>query len=259
MAERRVPRPLLDWERYRPIAERSSSRGAPTRCVVIAPDSGRAITVTAGEVLRLSCPDGPQVADVCFWSAEDPTERLWANQTLNREGTHVTTRSRLWGTMPRFRPLATVVADTLTPIDTGTNAKHHIVLGAHCNEWLWYLATGRRGHPSCYAQLCDAATEAAIDIGLVHDNVNFFQKTRIDPVNGQYVTERSDARAGDYVELYAEIDLVVGISACPMGSGEHRAESGRRDPLSLIAETFATGTTPQRFVYAEEVARLHDH
>ena len=258
MSERRVPRPLIDWDFYRPIAEQSATRTGPTRVVEIAVDTGRAITVGAGEVVRLSCPDGPQVADVCFWSAADPTERLWANQTLNREGTHVTTGSRLWGTMPNFRPLATLVADTVVTSDTGTNARHHIVLGAHCNEWLWYLATGERGHPSCYQQLCDSATEAGIDVGLVHDNVNFFQKTRIDPLSSQYVTERSDAVAGDFVELYAEIDLVVGISACPMGSGGHRAESGLRDPLPMVAETFATGVAPRPFVYEEEVQRLQN-
>ena len=101
--ERRVPRPPFEWSDYEPLV--SEPRGQAVDSVEVPPDSGRHIEVPQGHIFRLACPDGAQVADVCVFNADDPTERFWANQTLLREGAHVTRGSRLWGTMPLYRPL----------------------------------------------------------------------------------------------------------------------------------------------------------
>lgn len=245
--ERRVPAPRFDARSYRQYADVDRTRAETS--VVIPPDSGRSIVVPRGSIFRLTCPEGPQVADVCFFNREDPAERLWANQTLNREGVYVSTGSRLWGTMPRFRPLATLIADSVADRSDPTATPHHIVLGAHCNPWMWLVATGRQDHPNCYDQLCSAVADAGIPEHLIHDNINFFQRTRIDAATHAYVTEPSGAQAGDYVELVAEVELTIAVSTCPMGSGRHRAESGNRDPLPLIAEVFTSGFVPQEFSY----------
>jgi uncharacterized protein YcgI (DUF1989 family) len=244
---RRVPRPEFNWLDYEPIAH--EPRGAPVSTTEIAVDSGRAVHVPQGHVFRLACPDGAQVADVCFFNANDPTERLWANQTLNREGAYVSAGSRLWGTMPRFRPLATIVTDTVHDRVAAGDTPHHIVLGAHCNRWMWLLATGRADHPNCYDHLTMAVDEAGIPRSLIHDNVNFFQKTRLNPESHQYETRPSNVQPGDYVELYAELPLVVAISACPMGSGRYRAESGQRDPKRLLAIVYRTTLRTPEFAY----------
>jgi uncharacterized protein YcgI (DUF1989 family) len=245
--ERRVPRPGMDWSAYEPIA--AEERLPPDEVVTIEVDTGRAMRVPQGHIFRLTCPEGAQVADVCIFNADDPTERLWANQTLNREGAYVSTGSRLWSTMPHFRPLATIVADTVRARTDPTDTPHHIVLGAHCNPWMWLLATGRDDHPNCYDHLCMAVDEVGIDRALIHDNVNFFQKTRIDTATYQYVTQIPDVAAGDFVELYAELPLVVAVSVCPMGSGRFRAESGRRDPKRLVASVHPTAYRPPPFAY----------
>lgn len=245
--ERRVPRPGFEWSHYAPIA--AERRRGAIASVELPVDSGRAVRVPRGHVLRLTCPEGAQVADVCFFNAEDPTERLWANQTLNREGAYVSVGSRLWGTMPRFRPLATIIADTVRDRVPPGDTPHHIVLGAHCNRWMWLLATGRSDHPNCYDQLAAAVDEAGIDQSLIHDNVNFFQRTRLDRETHQYVTEPSDVLPGDYVELYSEQTLVVAISVCPMGSGRFRAESGQRDPRPLRASVHPTSVEVPAFSY----------
>ena len=245
--ERRVPSPAFDSVPYR--AYRRVARTAPQNAVEVAVDTGRSVWVSRGDLLRLSCPDGPQIADVCFFNESDPSEHLWANQTLNREGVYVTVGSRLWGTMPRFRPLATIVADTVADHTHPSSTPHHIVLGAHCNPWMYLVATGRDDHPNCYEQLCRAVDEAGISRDRIHDNINFFQRTRLDPMSHAYVTEPSGVVAGDYIELVAEVDLIVAISACPMGSARYRAESGKRDPRRLLAEVFAADVDLPEFRY----------
>lgn len=251
VGERHVPRPGFDWSRYAPIV--AEHRAPAITTVTLEVDTGRAVHVPKGHVFRLSCPDGAQVADVDFFNAADPTERLWANQTLNREGAYVTVGSRLWSTMPKFRPLATMVADTVRDRVPPGGTPHHVVLGAHCNRWMWLLATGRGDHPNCYDHISMAVDEAGIPRSLIHDNVNFFQKTRLDPHTHQYVTEPSDVVLGDYVELYAELPLVVAISVCPMGSGRFRAESGHRDPKRLIATVHPTAVEVPEFAYPAPV------
>lgn len=245
--ERRIPYPLLDVGFYEKVA--ASDRTNPVEAVLIAPESGRAVKVPAGHVARVSGPEGPQIGDVDFFNASDPSEHLWANQTLLREGAWLTTGSRLWGNMPNYRPLMTIVADTVPFVDRGNGARHHIIIGSHCPRWYWWLAIGDKEHSNCYDQLCSAARAVGIDTSLVHDNLNLFQKSRVDFATGHYVTEGSDARPGDYVDFYAEIDIVMAISTCPLGSGARPAESGQCDPKPLRVEVYETGIEPSEFSY----------
>ena len=121
---------------------------------------------------------------------------------------------------------------------------------------MYLVATGRDDHPNCYDQLCQAVEEAGISRDQIHDNINFFQRTRLDPMSHQYVTEPSGVVAGDYIDLVAEVDLIVAISACPMGSARYRTESGKRDPLRLLAEVFAADVNLPEFRYVAGAGAL---
>ena len=52
---------------------------------------------------------------------------------------------------------------------------------------------------------------------------------------GQYFMKASPARAGDHLELFAEIDLLGALSACPGGdcSAEHSSDTARCHPLRV--------------------------
>jgi hypothetical protein len=49
----------------------------------------------------------------------------------------------------------------------------------------------------------------------------------------QYFMKASPVRPGDYLEFYAEVDLLGGLSACPGGdcSSEHSSDSALCYPL----------------------------
>jgi len=51
----------------------------------------------------------------------------------------------------------------------------------------------------------------------VHDVLNVFQVTGLDPVHEIYFMAPSPARKGDFFEFFAEIDLLCAISTCPSG------------------------------------------
>ena len=50
----------------------------------------------------------------------------------------------------------------------------------------------------------------------VHDVINLFQVTALD-ATGKYVMYASPAKADDYIEFFAEQDLLLALSACPGG------------------------------------------
>ena len=143
----------------------------------------------------------------------------------------------------------TILEDTVQNLVTHPGARHHIILGAHCNPYYWLIATGQWEHASCYTNLVEAITPFGLGPEYVHDNLNLFQKTRIEPKTSRYVTEASDAKAGDYVEFYAEMNVLLAISACPLGSGRFAAETNKSDARPLLAEIYDTGVDPLPFEY----------
>jgi uncharacterized protein YcgI (DUF1989 family) len=246
---RRFPTPALDRLFYESIrARRTTFRLAEE--LYIPKETGKGFVVRAGQSLQLICVEGPQVADMDVFNFNDPKERLWANQTLNREGAHLTTFSRLWGNMPHFRPLMTIIEDTVETVPTAPGARHHIILGAHCNPYYWLIARADMNHSNCYMNLVSAIAPFGLGAEHVHDNLNVFQKTRIDVETSRYVSEASDAKPGDYVEFFAEIDVLVAVSACPGGSLRHPAETGLSDTKPLLVKIFDTGIEPRPFSYA---------
>lgn len=252
-AVRRFPTPAFNRAFYENLrAQRGTFRLVEK--IAIPSEAGKGLLARQGQAVRVVCVDGPQIADVDVFNAQDPVEHLWANQTLNREGAHLTTFSRLWSNMPRFRPLMTIIEDTVQTVPTNPGARHHIILGAHCNPYYWLVATGRPDHTNCYRNLVSAIAPFGLGPGHVHDNLNLFQKTRIDPLTSRYVTEASDAKVGDYVEFYAEMDILMAISACPCGSGRHAAQTGRSDTKPLLAEIYDTGVRPLSFEYESSSA-----
>ena len=49
----------------------------------------------------------------------------------------------------------------------------------------------------------------------VHDVLNVFMCTGFTRDTGQYFMKASPVRPGDYLEFFAEINLIAGLSACP--------------------------------------------
>lgn len=98
--------------------------------------SGRAWTVPAGHVCRISTPEGPQVGDLNIWSLHNPRERFWAARTRQLHRSHVTTFDRLWSCLPYLRPLVTITADSLANYGVdGVGGRVHDLLGTRCDPY----------------------------------------------------------------------------------------------------------------------------
>jgi uncharacterized protein YcgI (DUF1989 family) len=73
-----------------------------------------------------------------------------------------------------------------------------------------------------------------------------FQKVCFDTDDGKWYVAPNDSKVGDYVEFYAEIDLLVAVSVCPYGDNARNVpEDESLRPLGI--EMYETGVIPRAF------------
>ncbi|WP_170601281.1 urea carboxylase-associated family protein [Ruegeria arenilitoris] len=213
--------------------------------VLVPPRDARCFEVPAGHFFRITSVEGPQVGDLNLWNLHDLNERFYSGKTRALHGTHVTTGERLWSSFPFLRPMATIVADTLDwyGIDQYGGSVHDVI-GTRCDPYTGNLLSGTQYHHCCHSNLTRAlADHTGLEIPvaerLVHDVLNVFMCTGFTRDKGQYFMKASPVRPGDYLEFFAEIDLLGDLSACPGGdcSSEHSSDTAACHPL--LVEVFA--------------------
>jgi len=214
--------------------------------VLVPPRDGRAFFVPAGHIFRISCPDGAQVGDLNLFNANNLQERFYSGKTRALHGTHLRVGQRMWSSFPFLRPMATVIADTLAWYGTDEyGGRVHDVIGTRCDPYTHHLLSeGAQYHHCCHSNLTRALIGQGVDAaqaeGLVHDVLNVFMCTGFTADTGQYFMKASPVRQGDYLDFFAEIDLMGVLSACPGGDcgAEHSSDVAACHPL--LVETFAT-------------------
>ncbi|KAF2084041.1 meiotic chromosome segregation protein, partial [Saccharata proteae CBS 121410] len=208
------------------------SSPTPTRRLLssylIPPRSGHAFRAPLGSIIRLSTPAGPQVGDLNIWNADNPAERFWASRTRQLHASHVSTGDRLWSCLPYMRPLCGIVADSLgrEGVNRGRWADEegrsrwggrcHDLLGTRCDPYVNHMLSGRTYNYHCHSNLVRAILPHNLSEPDVHDVLNVFQVTGLNP-QGQYFMEASPAQPDDYIEFFAEQNLLCALSTCPGG------------------------------------------
>ena len=81
--------------------------------LTVPPREAKAFEVSAGHFFRIVSVEGPQVGDLNLWNTHDLTEHFYSGKTRALHATHLSTGDRLWSTLPRLRPMATITHDTL--------------------------------------------------------------------------------------------------------------------------------------------------
>ncbi|SMH48967.1 DUF1989 domain-containing protein [Maritimibacter sp. HL-12] len=233
-----LPAPGLDQIRKaRGMAEKVAD-------LLVPPREARAFEVPAGSFFRISSVEGPQVGDLNLWNAHDISERFFSGKTRALHGTHVSTGDRLWSCLPFLRPLATITDDTLDwyGIDADGGAVHDVI-GTRCDPYTHCLLTGGTYHHCCHSNLTRALADH-LRLPLreaewhVHDVLNVFMCTGFTRDTGQYFMKASPVRPGDYIEFFAEIDLVGALSACPGGDCSTGHSSDEAACYPLLVEVF---------------------
>ena len=220
--------------------------------VVVNPRDASTFEVEAGHFFRIVCPEGPQVGDLNLWNANDLNERFFSGKTRALHGTHVSTGDSLWSNLPFMRPMATITHDTLDWYGWDAfGGSVHDVIGTRCDPYTNVLLADEEYHYCCHSNLTRTlAANRGITLEqaepLVHDVLNVFMCTGFTQDTHQYFMKASPVRAGDFLEFFAEIDLLGGLSACPGGdcSASHSSEEAKCSPLHVEVYRPEPGTLP---------------
>ena len=161
------------------------------------------------------------------------------------EGWLVKPNIRLWSEIHHYHPMASCIEDTVATTHPDSDFHHHFV-SSHCTLEMLEMITGIGGLNSCQTNMVQAIEPFGLKEEDIHDSLNLHQKVRLDARNLKYFAARSDGRSGDYIEFFAEMDLLAAISVCPSGDNtRHYSTPEDGSVLSIGIEIYDTGINPQ--------------
>lgn len=165
--------------------------------------------VRKGETLRILDLEGNQAADTLFFNADDPHERYSACDTIREQGNvFITAGTTLLSDL--CRPMMTVTADTVGRHDT---------LGGACateSNTVRYALEKFPMH-ACRDSFLLAVAENehyGLDKRDIGHNINFFMNVPVTSDGGLTFADGLSA-PGKYVEMRADMNVIVLISNCP--------------------------------------------
>ena len=221
---------------------------------VLTPHRGIAIKVKAGQTAKFILNHGPQIIDVSFLGADikDASgEGVNNSYTIGIEGFHLKKNSRIWSNPPYFRPMATIIDDNINAESLPGEEYWPVWHGNHCTPEFLELSYGVKDHHACHSNFVEAAEAAGLDEFVARmDNVNMFQPMAMKfkkMANGNMVSSYDPGvyspKPGEFVEWYAEIDLLLLVIHCPYGDQSAPPYESNYNPVDI--EIWDTGTKPQ--------------
>ena len=165
--------------------------------------------VRKGQVFRIVDLEGNQAADTLFYSAADPAERYSAVDTIREQrNVYLSVGTKLIST--QGNPMLEIVADTVGRHDT---------LGGACaseSNTVRYALEKKCMHACRDSWMLAVAENERFGLtkrDITH-NINFFMNVPVTPDGGLTFADGVSG-PGKYVEMRAEMDVIVLISNCP--------------------------------------------
>lgn len=171
---------------------------------VILPGEDWSGRVERGCVLRLIDLCGRQAVDFLCYSADDPSERYNAADTMKIGGSiYVQKGTRIFSDMGNV--LFTVIEDT---------CGFHDTIGGCCSRESNRVRYGVQEGKNCRDNLLRALARHGLGKKDVVANINFFMYVPVGE-GGRMAIVDGVSKPGDYVDLRAEMDVLAVLSNCP--------------------------------------------
>ena len=209
--------------------------------VIIPPRDAKTFKVKSGNFFRIESIEGPQVGDLNIFQADNLDEKFYSGKTRALYGTHISVGDKMFSSFPYLRSLATITWDTLDWYGYDKDGGSvHDVIGTRCDPYTTKLISGNDYHYCCHSNLTRALVkEQGLNKNdaekIVHDVLNVFMLTGFTNDTKQYFMKSSPVRPGDFLEFFAETDLLGVLSACPGGDcgSEHSSDIAKCYPLKV--------------------------
>ena len=156
-------------------------------------------------------------------------------------GTHVSVGDKMLSSFPYLRSLATITWDTLDWYGYDKDGGSvHDVIGTRCDPYTSKMISDNDYHYCCHSNLTRALVKEKkfkLDYAekIIHDVLNVFMLTGFSNDTKQYFMKSSPVRPGDYLEFFAETNLLGVLSTCPGGDcgSEHSSDVVKCYPLKV--------------------------
>jgi uncharacterized protein len=212
--ERRTCLPMTD------SPDLATSLGHRIEEIVIPPRGKLAREVRAGQIIRIIDVEGQQVGDIIAFNLHNLAEKFWISNTIRLNQTvYVTAGHVLYSELSK--PMFTIVADT---------CGRHDLLAGSCNAEIDKVRYGVDGHRGCVENFVAAIEPYGLARQDVPMSLNLFMNCPVEE-DGSWTIAAPVSKAGDYVDLRAEMDSLFVLSNCPQDLNPCNA--GDLKPLKL--------------------------
>lgn len=188
--------------------------------------TGTAFEISTGDHLRIIDPLGEQVADMISFAKPGAGEWLSSGRTIDYANTiYVTTGHTLYSN--RSRAMWTIVEDTV--------GRHDFLLTPCSPETFRIIYHHEGHHPSCFENLSRSLASFGVIPDAIPTTLNVFMNVDVAP-DGELGIRPPRSKSGDYILLRAEMDMIVGVTAC----SAELSNNGTLKPIEI--EVFGPAT-----------------
>lgn len=172
----------------------------------IAAEAPFSTVIKRGQTVRIEDSYGQQAIDTLFYNADDVSERYSNQDTMREQGAaYISTGTRVMSNEGRV--MLTMTADSCGRHDTAAGA-------CSCESNTVRFGLGTKYLHACRDNFVLEVSKHGMSKRDVVPNINFFMNVPISP-NGDMTIVDGISAPGDYVELKAEMDVLLVISNCP--------------------------------------------
>jgi uncharacterized protein YcgI (DUF1989 family) len=181
---------------------------------VIPPRSGVAFTLKRGQYLKVIDPQGEQVADLVAFNGHDIGEAISSGRSLDYA-------SRIY--LSTGDPIYSNRSNVLLRITGDTVGRHDFLLSPCSAEMFRIIYGDDAPHRGCFGNLAEALAPHGIVPDAIPTAFNVFMNVPVDPATGALRVEPPLSRPGDYIVFEAQMDLLIGLTACSAGQSNNFA------------------------------------
>ena len=172
---------------------------------IIPPRTGVAFVLKKGQQLSVVDIEGEQVSDLVCYNLHDKAEYLSSGRTIDYAETIFLTKGHsLYSN--RSNIMFRIVEDTV--------GRHDFLLTPCSADTFRIIYGHQHPHQGCLGNLAQALEHYGITADAIPVSFNIFMHVAIDDTTGKVSVLPPKSKAGDYIVIQAEMDLIVGLTAC---------------------------------------------
>jgi uncharacterized protein YcgI (DUF1989 family) len=158
-----------------------------------------------GERLKIVDIEGEQVSDLICFNGNDKKEYLSSGRTIDyAETIFLTTGHAFYSN--RSNVMFSIIEDTV--------GRHDFLLTPCSADTFRIIYGHEHPHRGCFGNLCEALEEYGIEPDDIPITFNVFMHVTVDGETGKVDVKPPKSKAGDFIIIEAEMDLIVGLTAC---------------------------------------------